>query len=165
MHQDQARPGLVEPPPSVPQAATCGFYLLHRPGGLVLHMSASAEHLHEMRSEVFKSVASAGIGEDVAEAARLVASELVGNAVRLCGPWTPVIVQVSRGEGQVLVQVHDPEPAAVPSRGERAPDNADAETGRGLWILDALAPGWTVESTPVGKQITCALTCKDLTAA
>ncbi|MEJ8650693.1 ATP-binding protein [Streptomyces sp. MS1.AVA.3] len=90
------------------------------------------------------------------------ASELVGNAVRLCGPWTPVIVQVFHHDQHVLVQVHDPEPVAMPDRRPQAPDNADAETGRGLWILDALAPGWSVQPYPVGKQITCTLPCPDL---
>ncbi|MBK3533622.1 ATP-binding protein [Streptomyces sp. MBT56] len=147
-----------------PQAA-CGFFLVHRDGGFALHMSASAEHLKEMRAQVFKTVTGCGVGEEIAEAARLVASELVGNAVRLCGPWTPVIVQVSRQDRHVLVQVHAPEPAALPDRQPAAPDNADAETGRGLWILDALAPGWSVQPTPVGKQVTCTLVCPDLAAA
>ncbi|MFF7191313.1 ATP-binding protein [Streptomyces sp. NPDC008222] len=125
-------------------------------------MSASPEHLREMRQVVFTAVTGSGIGEAIAESARLVASELVSNAVRLCGPWAPVVVQVYPHQDHVLVQVHDPEPSALPERQGQAPDSADAETGRGLWILDALAPGWTVEPTPVGKQITCALPALDL---
>ena len=30
---------------SVPEVAACGFYLASRPGGFVLHMSASAAHV------------------------------------------------------------------------------------------------------------------------
>ncbi|WP_198539068.1 ATP-binding protein, partial [Streptomyces graminilatus] len=75
----------------------------------------------------------------------------------LCGPWTPVVVQVAGLPDQVLVEVHDPEPAAVPNRGEEPPDNDRSESGRGLWILDVLAPGWTVEPSPIGKQIRCQL--------
>ncbi len=127
------------------------------PDGFDLHMSASPEHLREMRARVFKEVCGAGVDETVADAARLVASELVGNAVRLCGPWAPVVVQVTRAPGEVLVQVHDPEPAAVPRRGHMRPDNERSESGRGLWILDVLAPGWTIQRTPVGKQIRCRL--------
>ncbi|MBK3625729.1 ATP-binding protein [Streptomyces sp. MBT49] len=153
MHEAEAPIG----PPSFPSQASCGFYLVHRGTGIALHMSASPEHLREMRQAVYKAVAGSGIGEAVAEAARLVASELVGNAVRACGPWVPVIVQVDPGEGAVRVHVHDPQPAALPERGERSPDNSEAETGRGLWILDAIAPGWTVETTPVGKQVSCTL--------
>ncbi|WP_411146350.1 ATP-binding protein [Streptomyces sp. x-80] len=158
MHDAQARPG----PTAVSPQASCGFYLVHRDAGFVLHMSASPEHLHEMRQVVFKAVTGSGIGEAIAESARLVASELVGNAVRLCGPWAPVVVQVFPQEDHVRVQVHDPEPSAFPERRDQATDNADAEAGRGLWILDALAPGWTVEPSPVGKQITCTLPASDL---
>jgi anti-sigma regulatory factor (Ser/Thr protein kinase) len=153
MHEAEVLVG----PPSCPPQASCGFYLVHRDTGFALYMSASKEHLREMRQAVFKAVAGAGIGEEVAESARLVASELVGNAVRACGPWAPVVVQVYPGERDVQVQVHDPEPDARPVRGERAPDNAEEVTGRGLWILDAIAPGWTVETTPLGKQISCTL--------
>ncbi|MFJ1823401.1 ATP-binding protein [Streptomyces sp. NPDC088178] len=154
MHESEVLTG----PPSHPPQASCGFYLAPRGAGFALHMSASEDHLREMRQVVFKAVAGAGIGEEVAgESARLVASELVGNAVRACGPWAPVVVQVHPGERDVLVQVHDPEPDSRPVRGEQAPDNAEEVTGRGLWILDAIAPGWTVESTPLGKQITCIL--------
>lgn len=155
-HQAHAEP-LAPPHGPATEVAACGFYLLQHAGGLVLHMSSSPDHLKEMRAYVFKAVTGAGIDEGVAEAARLVASELVGNAVRLCGPWTPVIVQVFTGRGEVLVRVHDPEPDAVPSRQETPPDSAESESGRGLWILDVLAPGWTVEPTPVGKQISCTL--------
>ncbi|WP_189097600.1 ATP-binding protein [Streptomyces kronopolitis] len=155
MHDDTIRSQ-----PYGPRAA-CGFYLVHRADGFALHMSASAQHLREMRAEVFKAVTGAGGGEDVADRARLVASELVGNAVRLCGPWTPVIVQVVHHDQHVLVQVHDPEPAALPARRPQAQDNADAEGGRGLWILDALAPAGRCTTPPVGKQITCTLLCRD----
>ena len=166
MHEDRTRPGpSPSPPEPAPEVAACGFYLVPRPGGFVLHMSTSPEHLQTMRAQVFKTVTGAGVDEEIADAARLVASELVGNAVRLCGPWTPVVVQVVTGAGRVLVRVHDPEPAAVPSRRDERPDNAVSESGRGLWIVDMLAPGWTVEPTPVGKQITCALPLPERAAA
>lgn len=155
MHDAQVRAGLPDPP----ELAACGFYLVMRPGGFVLHMSASAAHVSQMRERVFKEVSGAGIGEETADAARLVASELVANVVRLCGPWAPVVVQVAGLPDPVLVDVHDPEPAEVPLLREAPPDNGEFDSGRGLWILDALAPGWTMESTPVGKQIRCSLLC------
>ncbi|MGW3661008.1 ATP-binding protein [Streptomyces sp. NPDC005151] len=158
MHDVQVLPGPSDPPPPFPpELAECGFYLAIRSDGFVLHMSASAEHLREMRAQVFKEVCGAGMDEEVADAARLVASELVGNAVRLCGPFTPVVVQVAAQPDQVLVQVHDPEPAAMPDRRDLPPGNDQSESGRGLWILDVLAPGWSVEPTPLGKQIRCRL--------
>ncbi|MGW7673081.1 ATP-binding protein [Streptomyces sp. NPDC054775] len=151
MHEAEVLTG----PPLCPPQASCGFYLLHREAGFALHMNASEEHLRAMRQAVYRTVAGAGIGEEAAESARLVASELVGNAVRACGPWAPVVVQVYPRERDVLVQVHDPDPDEHPVRGERSPDNAEEVSGRGLWILDAIAPGWSVQTTPLGKQITC----------
>ncbi|MET9881277.1 ATP-binding protein [Actinacidiphila glaucinigra] len=120
-------------------------------------MSASPDHLRRMRTAVFDTVVSAGADDQVADTARLVASELAGNAVRLCGPWAPLIVQIISVPDEIQVQVHDPEPSAVPHRHAVRPDNTRFESGRGLWILDALAPGWTVEPTPIGKQITATL--------
>ncbi|MFD7642090.1 ATP-binding protein [Kitasatospora sp. NPDC059795] len=143
--------------PAPPETAARGFYFSPRPDGFVLHMYASAEHLVAMRAFVYKAVTSAGAPEDVADAARLVASELVGNAVRLCGPHAPVVVLLTTTRHQVVVQVHDPEPTTLPTRSTEPPNNPRAATGRGLWILDALAPGWTVTPTPLGKHITCTL--------
>lgn len=158
MHDARVLPGPSNPPSAhALEMAECGFYLALRPDGFDLHMSASPEHLREMRARVFKELCGAGVDETVADAARLVASELVGNAVRLCGPWAPVVVQVTSSPGEVLVQVHDPEPAVAPRRRHQRPDNDRSESGRGLWILDVLAPGWTVHPTPVGKQIRCRL--------
>lgn len=149
------------PPSRFPsEPAACGFYLVPRPGGFTLHMSAGPDQLRKMRARLVKELCGAGVREDVAEAARLVASELVGNAVRLCGPFTPVVVQVLRVADEVVVEVHDPEPAAVPGRHPCPPDNDTAESGRGLWILDSLAPGWSVHPTPFGKQIRCRLPCR-----
>jgi len=166
MHDAQLGPTPSLPGPACPpQVAVCGFYLAIRPGGFVLYMSASREHMRQMRAHVFAAVAGAGADEQVADAARLVASELVGNAVRLCGPWTPVVVQIVSKPDQVQVQVHDPEPSALPDRTAEPPDNEGLESGRGLWILDCLAPGWTVEPTAVGKQITATLPCGEFAAA
>ncbi|MDH6136450.1 anti-sigma regulatory factor (Ser/Thr protein kinase) [Kitasatospora sp. MAA4] len=151
--------------PYEPELATCGFFLVPRPGGFVLHMSASAEHISEMRSHVFKTVCTAGAAEPIADAARLVASELVGNVVRLCGPWAPVVVRVTSTDEQILVEVHDPVQSVIPDRQAEPPDSAYAETGRGLRILDVLAPGWTVQRTPVGKRITCTLPREETAAA
>ncbi|MGW4384448.1 ATP-binding protein [Kitasatospora sp. NPDC004531] len=148
---------VLAPAPHASDPGTCGFYLSPRPDGFVLHMNASAEHLVEMRARVFKAVTSAGAAEEDAEAARLVASELVGNAVRLCGPHAPVVVLLAATAREIVVQVHDPEPAVLPSRSTEPPDNPRTGNGRGLWILDALAPGWTVTPTALGKQITCTL--------
>ncbi|MEU3462971.1 ATP-binding protein [Streptomyces sp. NPDC006733] len=118
-----------------------------------------------MRVQVLLAVIAAGHDASTAESAQLVLSELVANVVRLCGPWAPVVVQVTSGATGVLVKVHDPLGETIP--GETAPplDNAEAESGRGLWIVDLLCPGWIVERTPLGKQIVCTVPCAGPTPA
>ncbi|MEU6442491.1 ATP-binding protein [Streptomyces sp. NPDC047046] len=144
-------------PRCAPEVADRGFYLVLRADGFVLHMSAGPDDLREMRDRVYSQVLGSGASEEIAEAARLLASELVGNAVRWCGSHAPVVVKISGLPREVVVRVHDPAPDAAPRRRSAAPDNAEHESGRGLWILDALAPGWTVEPTSFGKQICCRL--------
>jgi anti-sigma regulatory factor (Ser/Thr protein kinase) len=68
------------------------------------------------------------------EPVTLAVSELVANAVRHGRP--PVALTLSRRRGQVRVGVHDEAPAAPAKRQE--PD-ADAESGRGLLIVEELA--------------------------
>lgn len=156
MHDAQVRAGPVHLlDASLSKVAACGFYLALRPDGFVLHMSASAAHVSEMRERAFTRVNEASVGEETADAARLVASELVGNVVRICGPFTPVVVRVGGLPDEVWVDVHDPEPSVLPHRRQVPPDNGEFESGRGLWILDVLAPGWTVEPTELGKRVRC----------
>lgn len=81
-------------------------------------------------------------------------SELVGNAVRACGPRAPLVVDVYTGRDGITVAVHDPAADLLP---HRTAAGELAESGRGLVLLDLLAPGWTVERSPVGKQIRCRL--------
>ncbi|MDJ0347180.1 ATP-binding protein [Streptomyces sp. H10-C2] len=156
MHDALARNQFSDLPCAVgPVVTTCGFYLALRPGGFTLHMSASAANVSRMRRWVFAEVCGAGAGEEAADAARLVASELVANAVRECGAFAPVVVRVDGLPDEVRVDVHDPEQYAVPKRRQAPPDNGEWESGRGLWMLDVLAPGWTVERTDLGKQVRC----------
>ncbi|WP_055531179.1 ATP-binding protein [Streptomyces graminilatus] len=149
MHEAEVLTG----PPSLSPQVSCGFYLVLRDAGFALYMSASQEHVREMRQLVFKTVAGAGIGEEAAASARLVASELVGNAVRACGDQVPLVVEVDTEETGVSVKVHDPVRDRLPSRRPVALDDENAEDGRGLGLIDILAPGWWSRPTPTGKQI------------
>jgi hypothetical protein len=89
-----------------------------------------------------------------AESAQLVVSEPAGNSVRAVGEHTPVVVEVCATTG-VGVNVHDPDPGALPARGRTALDSAEAESGRGLHLLDLLAPGRHIGRSPIGKQVRC----------
>lgn len=75
----------------------------------------------------------------------LVVSELVTNAVRYGRP--PVSLELRRVDGGVDVRVHDADPVGPPAiDGDEAP--ADAESGRGLGIVSALATDVAYEQVP-----------------
>ncbi len=135
--------------------AAPGFYLMTRDRGFAVHISASADHLCLVRELAGKALAEAGVDSETADNVQLVASELVGNAVRACGDQVPLVVEVDTEETGVSVKVHDPVRDRLPSRRSVALDDENAEDGRGLGLIDILAPGWRTRPTPIGKQIIC----------
>lgn len=145
---------MTEQQPALP-ASVPGLYLRHRPGGFTAHITASEHTLAAVRHLTADVLQAYGADRESAGTAQLVLSELVGNAVRACGPHVPLIVDVCRNRDGITVAVHDPAPDLLPHR-TAAGDLA--ESGRGLVLLDLLAPGWTVDRSPVGKQIRCHLT-------
>ncbi|MGW2594852.1 ATP-binding protein [Streptomyces sp. NPDC001515] len=138
-----------------------GFYLMTTDRGFVVHMCACAEHLQRLRDMTGTTLKLAGVGQEAVESAQLVASELVGNAVRACGDLVPLVVEIGAEKTCVSVKVHDPEPNRMPRRRLTALDDEDAETGRGLGLIDLLSPGWQTRITPVGKQIICRVPATD----
>lgn len=88
----------------------------------------------------------------VCEAAELVTAELVGNAIRHAR--TAIELRVCRTDNGVMVQVSDDSP--------RMPERREAglfdESGRGLWLVDAMASRWGVERELLGKRIWAELT-------
>lgn len=77
----------------------------------------------------------------------LIVSELVTNAVRYDGPRVGLHVQLRAGVLRVVV--HDG--ASAPDRPDPAVD--EAERGRGLQIVEALARRWGVQPVPNGKNV------------
>jgi len=96
-----------------------------------------------------------GIEADAVDSAQLVLSELVGNSVRAYGDYVPLVVEVYVTAFGVAVKVHDPDPGALPRRRATPLDSAEVETGRGLGLVDMLAPGWSVRRSVIGKQVCC----------
>jgi anti-sigma regulatory factor (Ser/Thr protein kinase) len=82
---------------------------------------------------------------DWLDAAAVVVSELVTNAVRYGGGC--VALQLESHDERVIVSVADGS-AVVPRR--RAPDDAG---GRGIALIEALSEGWTVENYRGGKRV------------
>jgi anti-sigma regulatory factor (Ser/Thr protein kinase) len=137
-------------------ASTPDLFLRHRVRGFVAQMTATADTLSTVRQLTVTVPVAYGADREVAEAAELVVSELVGNAVRACDDRSPlVVVEVTVTDTGIAVDVHDPLGDLLPIRREKAMHSDDAESGRGLHLLDVLAPGWTVEPSPIGKRISC----------
>ncbi|SHN34671.1 ATP-binding protein [Actinacidiphila paucisporea] len=144
---------MTEQGPELP-ASIPGLYLRRRPGGFTAHLTASEHSLATVRHLTADVLQFHGADRESTGAAQLVLSELVGNAVRACGTDVPLVVDVYRNRDGITVAVHDPAPDQLPHR-TAAGDLA--ESGRGLVLLDLLAPGWTVDRSPIGKQIRCRL--------
>ena len=97
----------------------------------------------------------------VLEPLLLVVSELVGNAVRHGRP--PVAMLLRRTPRGVRVEVHDERSEATPSAA--ALSGADAESGRGLFLVDAVSAETGVEQVPGdGKVVWATLEPEDETA-
>ncbi|KUL33365.1 ATP-binding protein [Actinoplanes awajinensis] len=87
--------------------------------------------------------------QDWLDAAAVVVSELVTNAVRYGGGC--VALHVEAQDGRVVVSVADGSPVR-PRR--RDPDDVG---GRGIALIEALADSWTVRHHEGGKQVRVAL--------
>ncbi|WP_189268685.1 ATP-binding protein [Streptomyces fuscichromogenes] len=136
--------------------------------GLVVHeyergfradLTASREAVSGVRALTREVPSMHGTNRGLAEAAELVVSELMGNAVRASNSTEAValVVEVYVAQPGIVVIVHDTVPQQ-PNRGETALDSSEAESGRGLGILDVLTDGWTVEPSTepsFAKQIRC----------
>lgn len=82
---------------------------------------------------------------DTVEAAELIVSELVTNAVRYGAP--PVRLRLLHADGRLTCEVHDTGTAAPHLRHARTAD----EGGRGLFIVSQLADRWGARHTAAGK--------------
>ena len=85
---------------------------------------------------------------DVVEKARLLVTELTTNAVMHA--HSPIRLTVEPLSDRVRIEVRDddPRPLDAPNR----PD-PDATSGRGLWLVSALACAWGVNRNDRGKTI------------
>jgi Histidine kinase-like ATPase domain len=85
---------------------------------------------------------------DVCDGAELVTSELVGNAVRYAGHDIELAVSLYGGELRIRVYDGDPHPLD-----RSVPAGADAESGRGLQLVAALARAWGSLPVRGGKVV------------
>ena len=85
---------------------------------------------------------------EVVDKARLLVTELATNAVMHA--HSPIRLTVESNDDNVRVEVRDDDPRPIDPPVAPA---ADATSGRGLWLVDALACSWGVNSNERGKTI------------
>ena len=106
-----------------------------------------------LAARAFVRCALAGrLSADQVATAQLLVSELVTNAIQHAG--TALTVHIARTPGMLRLAVSDGAAHQHPRRSTRA---VDAERGRGLCLIQALAANWGVLEAPDGKQVWCAL--------
>jgi anti-sigma regulatory factor (Ser/Thr protein kinase) len=118
-----------------------------------LRLPANATAAAQARARVRQAIAAWDIDVD-SEAAVLLTSELVTNAVMHDG-GNPITLAISCWYCQLRVDVHDSS-AVLPQPACAAP--LDAETGRGLMLVDTIADQWGYYRTSGGKAVYFTLT-------
>jgi anti-sigma regulatory factor (Ser/Thr protein kinase) len=92
--------------------------------------------------------------QGLSEAAELCVSELVANVIKHVGPGTPTTLAVRMSGARLRIEVHDPDPRALPTLADA---DSDAETGRGMALIDAITDRWGVDLTAGRKATWCEL--------
>jgi len=125
-------------------------HVRHERHGCRVRLATGPAAAAEARRRVRAAIASWQVPVDQ-DAALLLTSELVTNAVRHeSGQGAQaVMLVISCSRGRLRVDVHDtsrslPAVADVP---------ADAETGRGLLLVETLSDEWGFYRTPAGKAV------------
>ncbi len=113
---------------------------------VALDLPFSAESAAVARRQLIEWMRRLHAGDEQRDDARLVVSELVGNAVRHARPLADGTMHVSWGAGPTGLDI------AVTDGGARTtPEKVDAGVsdlaGRGLAIVEVLASRWWVESS------------------
>jgi anti-sigma regulatory factor (Ser/Thr protein kinase) len=114
-----------------------------------LELAALPSAVPSARGHVRAAARESGLAH-LADVAELLASELVTNAVRAsAGTGDPVLLCVTCHQASILIHVWDAS-SQMPQRKDAGPD---AEGGRGLMLVEALATGWDCYRQQDGKVI------------
>jgi anti-sigma regulatory factor (Ser/Thr protein kinase) len=122
----------------------------HARHGYRVRLATGPAAAAEARRRVRVAIRSWQVPVDM-DAALLLTSELVTNAVRHeAGQRAQaVVLAIACSRGRLRVDVHDTSPS-LPSVAEVP---ADAETGRGLLLVETLSDEWGCYRTPAGKAV------------
>lgn len=109
-----------------------------------------------VRDELRAWLTRKGTDERTVEDARLIASELVGNALRHASPVEQGVVLVGwwAQDGRLALEVSDGGAETLPQQRVAGPN---AIGGRGLQIVSALTEQWWVDSAPEGTTVRAVL--------
>jgi anti-sigma regulatory factor (Ser/Thr protein kinase) len=121
---------------------------------LVRHEPATAS---AVRRRLALDLEFHGVDADVLDDITLVASELIGNAIRHAsnGDSDSWAVTWTVTGDDVVISVEDPS-AELPVRRRAAPE---ACNGRGLAIVETISSDWGVELTDRGKRVWARVPC------
>ncbi len=81
------------------------------------------------------------------DVAALLTDELIANAVKHGKP--PVVLTLEIDRGMLFVAVTD----AAPEFPTVRRPSSDAESGRGMRLVDVLSDGWGIDRLPPGKRV------------
>ena len=112
-------------------------------------IDASAAAMHSARGQARAACASQHLDESRCDAAELVVSELVGNAIRHGRP--PVELDMRFDGDDLLVTVEDGD-AELPADGT-ACAGFDDESGRGLFLVSVMSRAFGWHRSSRGKQV------------
>lgn len=114
------------------------------------------------RAFVAETLTAWDVQAEQVEAAQLVVSELVTNAVLHAADSPTISLDLRLTDGVVRVLVSDGGPGEPDRR--LHPDPQTGETGRGVWLVDAFAERWGTEAHGRnGKTVWCELSIKSPT--
>jgi anti-sigma regulatory factor (Ser/Thr protein kinase) len=87
---------------------------------------------------------------DLADTAELLVSELMTNAIRASGPWSPAVALWLFSDGRcVVIHVHDGS-TQMPVRQDA---DAESDSGRGLLLVETLSRDWGSYRSGDGKVV------------
>jgi anti-sigma regulatory factor (Ser/Thr protein kinase) len=108
------------------------------------------------RAFVAETLTAWDVQADEVEAAKLVVSELVTNAVLHAHESAAISLDLRLTDGVVRVLITDGGPGEPERRGQ--PDPWTDEAGRGVWLVDAFTERWGTETHGRdGKTVWCEL--------
>ncbi|MDJ0463120.1 ATP-binding protein [Streptomyces sp. H27-C3] len=111
-----------------------------------LPLTVDPRDLHRIRRIVRAHLLLWQLGALVDDAQKIV-TELLANVYKHAGRQAVLSLQGSRGELRITVSDRSPDMPIV-----KEPD-WDSTTGRGLFLVEALAEDWTCVPTPTGKDV------------